>query len=58
MSDGTLDWIRWPLMAKAIAVGIGLGSIYGVATGEFVLGLMIGAATGVGFSVGRSYATR
>jgi MFS-type transporter involved in bile tolerance (Atg22 family) len=45
-------------MAKAIAVGIGFGSIYGVATGQFVLGLLLGAAAGFGFSVSRSYATR
>ena len=50
-----LDFIRWPLMAKAIAAGTGLGSIYGVATGEFVFGLIAGAMMGLGFAVGRSY---
>jgi len=29
-------------MAKAIAGGMGLGSIYGVATGQFVFGLVLG----------------
>jgi len=51
------SFIRWPLVAKAVAVGIGLGSIYGVATGEFVFGLMLGATSGFGFAVGRSYTT-
>jgi len=50
-----LEFIRWPLMAKAVAVGIGLGSIYGVATGEFVFGVVLGAMAGFGFAVGRSY---
>lgn len=52
-----LGFIRWPLVAKAVAVGIGLGSIYGVATGEFVFGLITGAMMGIGFAVGRSYTT-
>jgi len=56
MSEGT--WIRWPLMAKAIASGMGLGSIYGVATGQFVFGLVLGAVSGVSFAVGRSYTQR
>jgi len=56
MSD-TLGWIRWPLVGKAIAAGTGLGSIYGVATGEFVFGLVAGAMMGFGFAVGRSYTT-
>jgi len=50
-----LDFIHWPLMTKSIAVGTGLGSIYGVATGEFVFGLILGAMMGLGFAVGRSY---
>jgi len=57
MSDDRLGWIRWPLVAKAIAAGTGLGSIYGVATGEFVFGLLIGAMSGLGFAIGRSYTT-
>lgn len=55
MSDDRLGWIRWPLVAKAIAAGTGLGSIYGVVTGEFVFGLVLGAMSGFGFAVGRSY---
>lgn len=50
-----LDFVRWPLLAKSIAVGIGLGSIYGVATGEFVFGLVLGAMMGFGFAIGRSF---
>jgi hypothetical protein len=50
-----LDFIRWPLVAKAVAAGTGLGSIYGVATGEFVFGLILGAMSGLGFAIGRSY---
>jgi len=55
MSDLT-GWIRWPLVTKAVLAGMGLGSIYGVATGEFVFGLVLGAMSGFGFAVGRSYA--
>lgn len=55
MSDDRFGWIRWPLVAKAIAAGTGLGSIYGVVTGEFVFGLVLGAMSGFGFAVGRSY---
>jgi hypothetical protein len=56
MSELT-GWIRWPLVAKSAAVGAGFGSIYGVTTGEFVFGIMLGAMTGFGFAVGRSYTT-
>ncbi|MDS0282879.1 hypothetical protein [Haloarcula onubensis] len=52
-----LEFVRWPLVAKAVAAGTGLGSIYGVATGEFVFGLIAGAMMGLGFAVGRSYTT-
>ena len=50
-----LDFVRWPLVAKSVAAGTGLGSIYGVATGEFVFGLVLGAMAGFGFAIGRSY---
>lgn len=50
-----LDFLCWPLIAKSVAAGTGLGSIYGVATGEFVFGLVLGAMGGFGFAVGRSY---
>jgi hypothetical protein len=52
-----LDRIRWPLVAKAAAAGIGLGMIYGVATSRFVFGMLLGFAAGVGFAVGRSFTT-
>lgn len=52
-----LDRIRWPLVAKAAAAGIGLGMIYGVATGRFVFGMLLGFAAGVGFALGRSFTT-
>ncbi|MDS0259274.1 hypothetical protein NDI56_07695 [Haloarcula sp. S1CR25-12] len=55
MSDDRLGWVRWPLVARAAAAGTGLGSIYGVATGDFVFGLIAGAMMGIGFAVGRSY---
>lgn len=51
------EFVRWPLVAKSVAAGTGLGSIYGVATGDFVFGLVLGAMAGVGFAVGRSYTT-
>jgi hypothetical protein len=57
MSDDMLGWIRWPLVIKAVLVGMGLGSIYGVATGEFVFGIVLGAMSGFGFAIGRSYTT-
>lgn len=57
MSDGRLGWIRWPLVTKAIAAGTGLGSIYGVATGDFVFGVITGIMIGIGFAVGHSYAS-
>jgi hypothetical protein len=44
-------------MSKSIAAGTGLGSIYGVANGEFVFGLLAGAMMGFGFAIGRSYTT-
>jgi len=50
-----LDFVRWPLVTKAVMAGAGLGSIYGVATGEFVFGLVLGAMSGLGFAIGRSY---
>ncbi|MBX0284765.1 hypothetical protein EGH22_00355 [Halomicroarcula sp. F28] len=50
-----LDFIRWPLVAKSVVAGTGLGSIYGVATGDFVFGLVLGAMSGLGFAIGRSY---
>ena len=50
-----LEFIRWPLVAKSVAAGTGLGSIYGVATGEFIFGLILGAMAGFGFAIGRSY---
>ncbi|WP_324662887.1 hypothetical protein [Haloarcula sediminis] len=52
-----LDFVRWPLVAKSVAAGTGLGSIYGVATGEFVFGLVLGAMMGFGFAIGRSYSS-
>jgi len=52
-----LDRIRWPLVAKAAAAGIGLGMIYGVATSRFVFGMLLGLAAGIGFAVGRSFTT-
>ena len=53
MSDDT--WIHWPTVVKAAAGGIGLGMIYGVATEQFVFGIILGFVTGLGFGVGRSY---
>jgi hypothetical protein len=53
-----IEWIRWPLMAKSAAGGIGLGLIYAVATGEFGFGVILGLMTGLGFGVGRSYDLR
>lgn len=57
MSEDTSDegWIHWPTMAKSAAVGIGLGMIYGVATDQFVFGIILGFVTGIGFAVGRMY---
>jgi len=57
MSDETTDdgLIDWPLMAKAVAGGAALGMIYGVATEQFVFGIILGVVTGVGFAFGRSY---
>jgi len=57
MSDDRLGWIRWPLVTKAVLAGTGLGSVYGVATGEFLFGLGLGAMSGLGFAVGRSFTT-
>jgi hypothetical protein len=56
MSDeGALSWIHWPTVAKAAAGGIGLGMIYGVATEQFVFGVILGLMSGIGFALGRSY---
>jgi len=57
MSEQMFGWIRWPLVTKAVLGGTGLGAIYGVATGEFVFGLVLGAMAGFGFAIGRSYKT-
>lgn len=57
MRDDMFGWIRWPLVIKAILFGMGLGSIYGVATSQFVFGILVGAVSGFGFALGRSYTT-
>jgi hypothetical protein len=57
MRDDMFGWIRWPLVIKAVLFGMGLGSIYGVATSQFVFGILVGAVSGFGFALGRSYTT-
>ncbi|WP_254271623.1 hypothetical protein [Haloarcula marina] len=51
---GRLEWIHWPTMVKAMAVGIGGGLILAVALEDFVLGMVFGVANGLAFGIGWS----
>jgi len=53
-----LGWIRWPLVAKATALGIGFGLILAIQMESLVSGVIIGAVFGLSAALSRSFVTR
>ena len=53
-----LGWIRWPLVVKATALGIGFGLILAIQMQSLLSGVLIGAAFGFSAALSRSFVTR
>ena len=53
-----LGWIRWPLVAKGVALGIGFGLILAVQLESLASGVLIGATFGLSTALSRSFVTR
>ena len=56
--SAALGWIRWPLVIKGVALGIGFGLILAIQLESLVSGVLIGAVFGLSASLSRSFVTR
>jgi len=56
--SAALEWVQWPLVIKATALGVGFGLILAVQMESLVSGVLIGAVFGLSAALSRSFVTR